>query len=280
MTVVQAPLLEAAAVTFRVGRQVLVDSASLSLRCGEVLALVGPNGAGKSTLMHLLSGDLTPTAGEVRYDGRSIRAHSADSLALLRAVLPQRTLLQFAFTAEQVVLMGRSPHVTRRGHETAEDRATAIAAMERTDTTRLGPRSFPTLSGGESSRVSLARVLAQQTPVVLLDEPTASLDVRHQEAVMQTAASLAAEGCGVLAVLHDLNLAAAYATTVAVMHAGRVAACGRPDVVLREDLLSEVFEHRVRVLTDPDRACPLIVPYRPVPATSGRTTSTHTYEEV
>lgn len=262
MTAERTVLLEAASVTYRAGPRTLVNAASLTLHSGEVLALVGPNGAGKSTLLHLLSGDLRPTAGHVRYNQRPMAEHRPEDLALLRAVLPQRTLLQFAFTAEQVVMMGRNPHVARRGHESDEDRNTVLAAMDRTDTTRMRARNYPTLSGGESSRVSLARVLAQETSVVLLDEPTASLDVRHQEVVMQTAAALAAEGRGVLAVLHDLNLAAAYATTIALMRAGSIEACGTPREVLRETLLSDVFEHPLRVLTDPDRACPLVLPYR------------------
>lgn len=273
-------LLEAKDVTLRRGERVLVDAASLSLGSGEVLALVGPNGAGKSTLLHLLSGDLSPSVGSVEYRGRALRDHSPERLALLRAVLPQRTILQFAFTSEQVVRMGRSPHIRQRGHEAAEDDDVVAESLARADATHLRERRFPTLSGGEAARVSFARVLAQVTPVILLDEPTASLDVRHQEAVMQAVVSLAAEGCGVVAVLHDLNLAAAYATMVAVMQSGRIVARGTPVDVMQEGLLSEVFEHRVRVLTDPDRSCPLIVPLRRPPGSVDRPAPESTHRGV
>ena len=253
-----ATVLEAREVSYRAGSALLVDGVSLALAPGEVLALVGPNGAGKSTLLRLLAGDLTSSSGEVLLDGRPLASYGPRELALRRAVMPQQTVLQFAFTAREVVLMGRSPHL--RGAEREHDFAVAHACMMRTDSAQFAGRAYPTLSTGEQQRVTLARVLAQQTPILLLDEPTSSLDIRHQEMVMQIAREAAEEGAAVLAVLHDLNLAAAYADRIAVLRRGRLVAAGAPADVLTGELLSDVFEHPILVTPHPVRPCPLVVP--------------------
>ena len=180
----------------------------------------------------MLAGDLMPTSGAIILDGRALASFRARDLALRRAVLPQQTLMQFAFVARDVVAMGRHPHLTRHG-ETDHDEAIVRASMTRTETLPLAERAYPSLSGGEQGRVSLARVLAQEAPILLLDEPTAALDLRHQQAVLAIARGLAAEGATVLAVLHDLNLAAAYADRVAPSGSGatghRRHALGGPD---------------------------------------------------
>lgn len=255
-----APVLAARGVTYRAGAAVLVEDIDLTLAAGEVLAVVGPNGAGKSTLLKLLTGDLKPAAGEVLLDGRPLGRYKMRELALRRAVLPQQTMLQFAFTCEEVVLMGRSPHNRGGRPDSANDRAVARAAMARTDTLDLAQRAFQSLSGGEQQRVTLARVLAQEARVLLLDEPTAALDIRHQELVMQIARQEAAAGAAVLAVLHDLNLASAYADHVAVLHCGRLVACGTPAVVMTAELLSRVFEHPLAVVPHPVGSGPLVLP--------------------
>jgi iron complex transport system ATP-binding protein len=251
--------LTANAVTFRVGSRALVDEVSLELARGEVLALVGPNGAGKSTLLKLLAGDLSPSGGEVTLEGRPLARYGAKELALKRALLPQQTILQFAFTARAVVAMGRHPHLGMAG-ESAEDDAVVEAALARTETLSLAERVYPSLSGGEQARVSLARVLAQETPILLLDEPTAALDLRHQQAVLRIARDLAREGTAVLAVLHDLNLAATYADRIALLDEGRLVADGTPWDVLTEDRLSAVFRHPIGVVRHPRRDCPLVLP--------------------
>jgi iron complex transport system ATP-binding protein len=210
--------------------------------------------------LKLLAGDLRPSEGTVLLDGAPLSSFGARALALRRAVLPQQTVLQFAFSVREVVLMGRSPHLGFAGSEREHDHEVVDRAMAETETVDLAARSYPTLSGGEQQRVSLARVLAQEAPVLLLDEPTASLDIHHQELVMETARSMAIHGAAVLAVLHDLNLAAATADRVAVLRHGRLAALGAPREVCTEDLLSEVFEHPMAVLRHPVRDCPLIVP--------------------
>jgi iron complex transport system ATP-binding protein len=254
-------LLQARGLTYAAGGVRLVDGVSLTLHAGEVLCLVGPNGAGKSTLLRLLTGELRPESGEVLLGGRPLSAYSARELALKRAVLPQQTVLQFAFSARDVVLMGRNPHI-HSGWVGAHDLEIADESMRRTETSHLAARAFPSLSGGEQTRVTIARVLAQQTPVLLLDEPSSSLDVRHQEQVMAIARQLAAAGAGLLVILHDLNLASAYADTVALMHGGRLAACGYPGDVLREAVLSEVFECPIRVVKTPEIGQALIIPDR------------------
>jgi iron complex transport system ATP-binding protein len=245
-----------------VGAARLIDDVSIELRYGEVLAVVGPNGAGKSTLLRLLAGDLHPTSGEVLLEGRPLHTYSARELALRRAVLPQQTTLQFAFTALEVVLMGRSPYGRGGYTDSPHDLAVAREAMRRTDMLDLADRPFQALSGGEQQRVTLARVLAQQVRILLLDEPTNALDIRHQELVMQIAREEAAAGAAVLAVLHDLNLAAAHADRIAVLHHGRLVACGAPFAVMTADLLSTVFEHPLVVTEHPLIAAPLILPER------------------
>lgn len=249
--------LVAEGLVLRVAGATLVDGVSLRLEAGELLGVVGPNGAGKTSLLRLLAGDLAPTAGRVLLGGVPLDAMRSLALARSRALLPQHTLLQFAFRALDVVLMGRYPHRESSGEQ---DRAVAEAAMSGTDTAHLAARFYPTLSGGEQTRVSLARVLAQETPLIMLDEPTVSLDLRHQELVMSLLRGLVREGAGVIVVLHDLNLAARYADRVALMSRGRLAALAPTREVLQADLLSRIYEHPVTVVPHPELDCPLVLP--------------------
>ncbi|GAB3436095.1 heme ABC transporter ATP-binding protein [Actinophytocola sediminis] len=241
----------------RGGRQVL-HGVDLTVAAGEVVAVVGPNGAGKSTTVGLLSGDLSAGAGSVTVFGRPVRSWRHAELALRRAVLPQHTTVAFPFTVAEVVAMGRAPWA---GTPLADDDEAAVAeAMAATEVTAFAGRTFGTLSGGERARVALARVLAQRTPLLLLDEPTAALDLRHQDLVMRVAGAHARAGGAVLAVLHDLNLAAAHAGRVAVIAQGRVAACGTPAEVLTPDLLSEVYHRDIEVIDHPRTGAPLVLP--------------------
>jgi len=248
-------------VVFRAADRALVDDVSLEIRAGEVVALVGPNGAGKSTLLGLLAGDLRPAAGGVLLHGEPVSALSARALALRRAVLPQQTLARFAFTVEEVVAMGRSPHVGPLSRLQARDLDAVRAAMAGAEVVELAERRFPTLSGGEAARAALARVLAQEAPVLLLDEPTAALDLRHQEMVMRLARKLArgARRSAVVVVLHDLNLASAWADRIGVMAGGRLVTCAPPWEALTADLVRRVFDHSVIVARHPARDCPLVV---------------------
>ncbi|PXX71072.1 iron complex transport system ATP-binding protein [Nocardia tenerifensis] len=227
---------------------------------GEIVALVGPNGAGKSTLLAALAGELTPSEGSVELDGHSLTHWSPLDMARRRAVLPQTHTVGFPFTAREVVAMGRAPWVRTERRELDDERI--AAAMAAADVEHLAARSFPTLSGGERARVALARVLAQDTGTLLLDEPTAALDLGHQEAVLRLATARAQAGAAVVVVLHDLGIAAAYADRVAVLESGRIAADGPPREVLTTDLLTRVYQHPVEVLDHPVTGAQLVLPIR------------------
>lgn len=253
-------LAEAEALRVLLGGRPVLDGVDVLVRAGEVLALVGPNGAGKSTLLGALAADVPAAEGVVRVHGRPVSAWSAPELALRRAVLPQSASLSFPFPVEEVVRMGRAPWAG--GDEADEDDAVVADAMSRTEVTGFAGRPFSALSGGERARVALARVLAQRAPLLLLDEPTAALDLRHQELVLRLCRERARAGDAVVVVLHDLALAAAYADRVAVLRAGRVAADGPPAEVFAEELLSEVYDQPVEVLPHPRTGALLVLPRR------------------
>ncbi|WLW55546.1 heme ABC transporter ATP-binding protein [Streptomyces sp. YU58] len=252
-------LAEAEGLWLRLGGREVLRGVDVTARAGEVLALVGPNGAGKSTLLGALAADLPPADGTVRILGRPATEWSAPELALRRAVLPQSAALSFPFAVEDVVRMGRAPWAAV--DPDGDDRAVA-EAMAATEVTRFAARPFSALSGGERARVALARVLAQRAPLLLLDEPTAALDLKHQELVLRVCRERARAGDAVVVVLHDLGLAAAYAHRVAILHAGRVAADGAPQEVFSGPLLSEVYDQPVEVLPHPRTGALLVTPER------------------
>jgi len=251
--------LQAEGISFSIDGTTLLRDVSLAVEPGSLLGLVGPNGAGKTTLLRVLCGDLSPTSGVASLDGQPLSAYSLRALAQRRALMPQSTQLAFPFTGFEVVLMGRHPHLDRQG-ENLNDHRVADQAMARTETVGFRDRAYPSLSGGEQARINMARVLAQETPVVLLDEPTAHLDPRHQHLVLRTARELATAGASVLAVLHDLNLAATYADRVTVLAGGRVHTTGTPWDALTEEVLEEVFGLPFRRLHHPELATPILVP--------------------
>ena len=225
------------------GGRTLLDGVSLRLEPGRLTAILGPNGAGKSTLLKAMAGDVRPTRGRVRLDGRDIAGLSPAALAARLAVLPQEVEAAFPFPAREVVGWG-----ARSLHPEAADRVVADA-LDAVEAHALADRPVTRLSGGERRRVHLARALAQawaiqrsgRAPVLLLDEPTTALDPRHQHLVLRIAADLAAGGAAVAAVLHDLDLAARYADTLVVMHAARIVDRGPPGAVLTADLLRRVY---------------------------------------
>ncbi|MEG8034075.1 heme ABC transporter ATP-binding protein [Sphingomonas sp. LR61] len=240
------------------GRPLLAD-VDLTVRAGEVLALVGPNGAGKSTLLRAIAGDLAHS-GTVAIDGVRTGGEAPLATARRRAVLEQDTAVAFGFRVGEVVRMGRAPW---RGTPRAVDDDTVVARV--LDQVELADRidqAFPSLSGGERARASFARVLAQSTPVLLLDEPTAALDLRHQEAVLAVARAHARAGGAVVVVLHDLSLAGAYAERVAMLAGGRIVADGTPTDVLTADRIGTVYRHPVTVVPDPNTGTPVVVPSR------------------
>ncbi|MEY2248397.1 heme ABC transporter ATP-binding protein [Streptomyces sp. BF23-18] len=251
-------LAETEGLRVRLGDREVLRGVDVTARAGEVLALVGPNGAGKSTLLAALAADLRAGEGVVRLHGRPAQDWSAAELALRRAVLPQSATLSFPFTVEEVVRMGRAPWA----HSPRDDDAAVGAAMAAAEVTAFAARSFAALSGGERARVALARVLAQRAPLLLLDEPTAALDLRHQELVLRVCRERAHAGDAVVVVLHDLGLAAAYAHRVAILCAGRVTAHGRPAEVFTDGLLTEVYRQPVEVFPHPRTGAALITPKR------------------
>lgn len=253
-------LAEASGLRVRLGGRQVLTGVSLAARAGEVLALVGPNGAGKSTLLAALAADLPADEGVVRVCGRPTAQWPARELALRRAVLPQAAALSFPFMVKDVVRMGRAPWA---GTDLEEDDDRVVReAMASTEVGEFASRPFSALSGGERARVALARVLAQRTPLLLLDEPTAALDLRHQELVLRLCRERAAAGDAVVVVLHDLGLAAAYADRVAVLRGGALAVEGAPGEVFTAELLSEVYRQPVEVFPHPRTGAPLVTPVR------------------
>jgi len=203
--------------------------------------VLGPNGAGKSTLLSVLAGFRTEYDGRCALEGREVREWNRRAMALRVAFIPQQIAMAFPFSAEQVVSMGRVPH-GRGLFETPQDRAAVERAMRATDAGAFAGRDFRALSGGEQQRVVLAAALAQEPKVLLLDEPTTYLDLKHQLQIYGLLRDLASQGITVIAVTHDLNLAAAHADRIVVLSRGLVAADAPPADVLQPDLLREVFE--------------------------------------
>lgn len=261
------PTVQVRGVTVSFGSRRVLDGVDLDLHAGEVLVLVGPNGTGKSTLLAVVAGDLEPEAGTVTIHGKPVGDWRLQALARERAVLTQEQRISFPFPVRDVVEMGRAPW-RGRPEEDLDDLEVA-AAMQTTEVEHLAARSFGSLSGGEKGRASFARVLAQQTGILMLDEPTAALDIGHQETLLATAAERARAGAAVLVVLHDLTLAAAHADRMVLLEDGRVAASGTPHDVLDAALLSRVYRHPVEVVAHPRTGDPIVLADRsgaPLPA--------------
>jgi iron complex transport system ATP-binding protein len=223
-------MFEARNITVKIGAKTILDDVSLEIKTGEIVALLGANGAGKSTLLKALCGDVKLQAGEIFLENCLLHNWHYHRLARKRAILLQHSSLNFPFTAREVALLGRTPHI--RGNESAKDLEIVEKALNLVEAAHLADQSFPTLSGGERQRVQLARVLAQiwdggenpEKPAryLLLDEPVSSLDLAHQHLTLQIARRLSRENTGVLVVLHDLNLAAQYADRICLMRNGQI----------------------------------------------------------
>jgi iron complex transport system ATP-binding protein len=231
------------------GRRVL-EGVELSLRAGEILVLLGPNGAGKTTLLRALAGTLAPASGAVRFDGRDLASLDRGALARAVAVVPQDTPITHGFSVREVVAMGRAPHQGRWMRASPEDDAVVDDALARCGLRDMAARPFAELSGGERKRVLVAQALAQRTPVLLLDEPTASLDLRRTLDLFEILADEARRGVAVAAIVHDLALAARVADRVALLFGGRLAALGGVDEVMTEAHLSRAFETEIARVVD------------------------------
>lgn len=229
----------------------VLDDVSVTADAGELVGLVGPNGSGKTTLLRTISGALTPDSGRVRVDGEDIHALPSKAASQRVAVVPQDTSISFSFDVRRIVGMGRTAHRGRFERTTADDRAAIEAAMERTATRQFAERPIDTISGGERQRVLLARAIAQETPALLLDEPTASLDVNHAIETLQSVRSLVADGRAAVAAIHDLDLAARFCDSLVLLSSGDVVATGSPEAVLTESTVSSTFDVRSAVTPDP-----------------------------
>jgi iron complex transport system ATP-binding protein len=254
-------MLEIENLHVEIGRAPILKGVSLDVRPGEVVVLIGPNGAGKSTLIRAVSGVLPLQSGNVRICGRDLATIPPRDRARLLAVVPQARNLPPAFTVYETALIGRNPHLGWLGQTSAADHQCAQRALERTSLLPLSARRVGELSGGEQQRVLLARALAQETPVLLLDEPTTHLDLQHQSSLLNLVRSLANERqLAVLMALHDLNLAGLYADRVALLVDGHLQACGAPHEVLTEQTLAAVYHIPVHVMTHPEYGSPLVLP--------------------
>ncbi len=238
----------------------LLAHINLALEQGQVLALAGPNGAGKSSLLHLIAGDIPLTEGRMLLAGKPFGDWSRRQLARRLAYLPQLSLLNFPYTVEEVVALGRMPHDTGL----VTDRRILGEVMAATDITGLRGRLYTRLSGGEKQRVQLARVFCQiwdscEGGLLLLDEPSTALDLSHQQLVLDAVEQVASRGCAVVLAIHDLNLVAGLADTIAVLQGGRLAALGSPTQVLNEQLFRDVFAIDVLIQQHPGRQQPLVI---------------------
>lgn len=246
------------------GERRIIENLDLEIPEGGLTAIVGPNGCGKSTLLRSLARLIPPTSGAVLLDGESIASMRAKELARRIGLLPQTSIAPEGITVIDLVTRGRHPHQTVLRRWSRDDEAAVRHALEQTRLAELSTRIVDELSGGQRQRVWIAMVLAQETPILLLDEPTTYLDISHQIDVLDLCARLQREGRTLVAVLHDLNQAARYATHLVAMRDGRIVAQGAPAEVVTAELLHDVFGVGARVIEDPETGGPLIVPHAPV----------------
>ena len=258
------PRLEARDLSVGYGDETIVHDVSLSIRPGAITALVGPNGCGKSTLLKALARILPARSGSVELDGRPIRSYATREVARKMALLPQGPVAPEGLTVTELVAQGRFPHQTLFRQWSPGDRAAVERAMALTDLEALADRAVHSLSGGQRQRCWLAMVLAQDTPLLLLDEPTTFLDLKVQVDLMALLSRIVAEeGRTMLLVLHELNLAAAFADHIVMMRDGRVVAEGAGVEVIRPDELRAVFDLRSDVIPDPLTGRPVCLPRTP-----------------
>ena len=247
----KAQAISTQALSYRVDAQELLDSVDLGVDSGRMVGLIGPNGAGKSTLLRAISGILRCQEGSVSLEGRDLQLLPAKEVAKGLALVPQIAPYTHGFTAMELVLMGRYPHLSRFQVEGKADNRIALDAMEMTETGRFANRTLDTLSGGERQRVFVARALAQQPRILLLDEPTSNLDVLHQLMVLDLVRQLVDDGLTAVAAFHDLSMAARYCDKLVVLSGGRVITSGSPEDVLKPGLIESVFKVRAAVFPDP-----------------------------
>ena len=242
------------------GSRQILHNISLNVQNGEVLALIGPNGAGKSTLIRAASG-VIPYAGHVRTNGDDFASLSTIQRARYIATVPQAVSMPPAYSVWETVLLGRTPYLGFLGQPSKQDEEIARESLQRVSALPFTDRRIGELSGGEQQRILLARALCQSTPILLLDEPTAHLDLQYQVSLLELIRELAhKDNLAVLIALHDLNLAAHYADRIALMVAGNIKAIGKPDEVLVPELIADAYCLPVQVVKHPFLDIPLVLP--------------------
>ena len=257
-------------VTVRLGDVTALEAVSIQVEAGCLLGLIGPNGAGKTTLLRTITAAVTPDTGSVLVDGESVHSLSSRAVSRLVAVVPQEPAMSFAFDVREIVAMGRTPYASRFGGGDRTDAASVEAAMERTDVAAFADRPITDVSGGERQRILLARAVAQDTPVLLLDEPTASLDINHQIRTFELVRELVTDGRTVIAAIHDLGLAARYCDELAVLNEGAIVQRGTPETVLTPRTIEDVFDAAAIVTTNPVTGTPAVTAMRePLAQSSG-----------
>jgi ABC-type cobalamin/Fe3+-siderophores transport systems, ATPase components len=255
-----AQRLRTESLTLAYDRRVISEGLTVAIPDGSFTVIVGPNACGKSTLLRALSRLLRPTAGQVLLDGQAIASYKAKEAARIVGLLPQSSIAPEGITVVDLVARGRYPHQGLIRQWSAADEAAVESAMASTNIADLRDRHVDELSGGQRQRVWAAMALAQETPILLLDEPTTFLDIAHQIDLLDLFADLHEAGNTLIAVLHDLNHAARYATHLIAMKEGRVMAQGPPAEIVTADLVREVFGLECRVIEDPETGTPMIVP--------------------
>lgn len=255
-----ASLLDARGVAVHLGATTVLHGVDITVAAGEVVAVIGPNGAGKSTLLRAIAGLLPLDGGTVRLGGQPLDVLSRRDRARFVALVPQLPEAPSGLTVEALALLGRHPHLPLLGHETRRDYDIAYTAMRAAGCADLAERPLGTLSGGQRRRAFIARALAQQPRLLLLDEPTANLDIHAQVDLCTVLRNLAAEGVGVLLVLHDLTLAGTYADRVVLLDGGRAVAHGTPREVLTAEIVARVYGASVTVIAHPETGDPIVVP--------------------
>lgn len=255
-------ILQAQNIHVELDGHIVLAGAEISLSSGEIVGLVGPNGAGKSTLLRVLTHVITPQQGTVQISGKSLDKLSRQELARRVAVVQQLPEAPGTLRVRDLVLLGRHPHLRLLGRESRHDISIVEDSMQRAGCLDIANRELGTLSGGERRRAFIARALAQKTPLLLLDEPTANLDVRAQHEILELMLELSTSGMSICWVAHDLTLAATYCDRIVLLDHGRIVVTGRPSEVLTPEIVERVYGHTVSVISHPRLSKPIIIPAR------------------